>query len=314
MFDDFKETQFVSYSLLKNAIINNKLSHAYLIDGNNYEYGFDFVMAFVKAIICNNHYTNFEKCGDCNLCKRIDEGNYTEVKIIETNSLIIKKEQLLDLQNSFSRTGIESSKRVYVIRDCDKMNKQSSNSLLKFLEEPQNDIIAILSTIISRCQIIKLNNVTSYTDKAILNFAYSFCERKNEIEYFLNDDHNNKLLNDTIDFIKYFEDNRLDIFIYLKNMWYNNYSTKEDSLKIISLMVNFYFDVLKFKYDLNNYYFNDYIDFIRKVADNNNLSEIINKIEVCYSKFDDLKYNLNVNLLVDDMVIRLGECDECCRG
>ena len=310
MLEDFRNTQNNAYNLLVNAIRNNKLSHAYLIDGNNYDYAFDFIMAFVKEIVCDN-------CVDKeNICKRIDDGNYTEVKIVEADGLVIKKDQLLDLQSSFSRTGIEGNKRIYVIRDCEKMNKQASNSLLKFLEEPDNDVVAILftnnvsgllSTIVSRCQLIKLNNVKEeYYDKAINNFAYSLCDKNSDIDELL--------LDNTINFIRYYEKNGLDTFIYLKKLWYNNFPSREDSMKVMLLLVNFYYDILKKTCGFSNYYFNDYLDLIDFVSNNNSLDDIINKIEVCYTKYDDLRYNLNVNLLVDDMLIRLGECYEYSRS
>ena len=319
MFDDFIESQNVSYNLLKNAIYNNKLSHAYLIDGNNYEYAFDFVMAFVKLVICDNHYSNFDKCGDCSICKRIDDGNYTEVKIIESDSLVIKKEQLIDLQNSFSLSSIEGGMRVYVIKDCDKMNKQASNSLLKFLEEPVDNIVAILftnnvssllPTIISRCQVIKLSNINAYSDKAINNLASLFYSKKEDIESFINDESNNKIIDNVILFIKYYEENGLDTLIYIKKMWYNNFLSREDSMMALALILNFYNDVLRFKLGLNTYFFGDYLDLIHSVSDDNSLNKILNKIEICYNKYGDLKYNLNVNLLIDDLLIRMGECDE----
>ena len=91
MFDNFKDTQFVAYSLLINSIKNNRISHAYLIDGNNNEHAFDFVMSLVKVILCKYHYTDFENCGSCNLCSRIDSGNYPEIKVISSDSLVISK-------------------------------------------------------------------------------------------------------------------------------------------------------------------------------------------------------------------------------
>lgn len=72
----------------------------------------------------------------------------------------------MDLQSEFSKKSIEGSKKVYIIKSADKMNIQTANSILKFLEEPIDEIIAILvvdninlmlPTIISRCQVIKLN-------------------------------------------------------------------------------------------------------------------------------------------------------------
>ena len=323
MLDNFKKDQFIPYTIITNAIKNNKLSHAYLIDGNNYEYAFDFVMSFVKTIVCENNFTyDSDKCSLCNICMRIDDGNYPEVKIIESDNMVIKKEQLLDLQSSFSRSSLEGNKRIYIIKDCEKMNKQASNSLLKFLEEPVDNVVAILfsnnissilSTIISRCQFIKLNNIKHVNaNNTIENFAFSVCNNKSDIDNFLNDDSKYKIISDVVSFVDYFEKNDLDVFIFLKKMWFNNFLSKDDNLLAILLITYFYYDVLKFKYNINDFYFVEYDYLIKEVANNNSILTILNKIELCYNKYDDLKYNLNLNLFIDDFLIRLGECYECC--
>ena len=323
MLDNFKNDQFIPYTIITNAIKNNKLSHAYLIDGNNYEYAFDFVMSFVKTIVCEDNFTcASDKCSLCNICMRIDDGNYPEVKIIESDNMVIKKEQLLDLQSSFSRSGLEGNKRIYIIKDCEKMNKQASNSLLKFLEEPVDNVVAILfsnnisnilSTIISRCQFIKLNNIKyKNANNTIENFAFSVCNNKSDIDIFLNDESKNKIISDVVAFIDYFEKNDLDVFIFLRKMWFNNFLSKDDNMLAILLITYFYYDVLKYKYNINDFYFVEYDYLIKEVSENNSIFTILNKIELCYNKYDDLKYNLNLNLFIDDFLIRLGECYECC--
>ena len=317
MFDDFKDNQFIAYSLLSNSIKNNKLSHAYLIDGNNNEYAFDFVMSFVKMIACDYNYSNFDNCKNCNKCSRIELGNYTEVKIVETDSLVIKKEQLLELQSDFSKTSIEGSKRIYVIKDCDKMNKQASNCLLKFLEEPEDNIVAvlftnhlnnILNTIISRCQVVKLNkeNIKLY-ESTIKNIASISCDTRKEIEEFISNDENYKIINDILRFIDYYEEFNLDIMLYLKKMWYNNFPTRENSIFAILLMVYFYYDVLKYKFGMSEFFFYDNLDIISKISNCNDENNIIKKIDVCIQSYESLKFNVNVNLLIDDMIIKLGE-------
>ena len=317
MFDNFKDSQFVAFSLLTNSIKNNKISHAYLIDGNSNEHAFDFVMSLVKVILCKYHYTNFDKCGSCNLCNRIDSGNYPEVKIISSDSLVIKKEQLLELQSDFSKISVEGDYRIYIIKDCDKMNKQASNSLLKFLEEPEEGIIAILltnninkvlKTIVSRCQLITLAKDRHFnSDSTLKNFAYSFCSSQEEIDNFLEDQSKKDMIESIIKFILYYEENGLDIMIYLKKMWYNNFLTRDDNIMAVFLMVLFYFDVFKYKYSLNDYFFCDYLDELKNVSNANSLDDILKKIDKCVEIKENLEYNLNTNLTIDNLVIGLGE-------
>ncbi len=326
MLDDYKESQFISYSLIKNSIENNKLSHAYLIDANRYEKTYDFVMAMVKAIICNHHTTSGEKnnCDTCNICMRIADGNYPEVKIIETDGLVIKKEQLLELQSEFSRSSIEGKYRIYIIKDCDKMNKQASNCLLKFLEEPVPGIIAILvtnqlnrvlSTIISRCQLIRLQNVKMVNGKTSFeNFALLCSDNDLAFHTFLEDDTKSTLLEDVLSFVQYYEENGLDILIFMKKMWYNKISSREDAILAFLLIMYFYYDVLKFKVQLKDYFFCDQIDLIQKISDQNCIDNIVHKLNVINYGYEMLQCNLNVNLLMDDIVIKLGDKDEYCRS
>ncbi len=320
MLDDFKESQNVAYSLLVNSIACNKLSHAYLINANYSDEVYDFVMSFVKTIICEHHYVNFDKCGQCNKCHRIQNGNFPEVKIIEADSLVIKKEQLLELQSEFSRSSIEGSYRVYVIKDCDKMNKQASNCLLKFLEEPVSGVVAILvtnhissvlSTIVSRCQVVHLTHSLVLNGKSTLeNLAILSCGKREDVSSFLNDDSKKEIISSVLEFLDYFEQNGLDILIITKNMWYNKFQTREDNLLAFLLLVYFYYDVLKCKIGMAHYFFCDHSDFIQKIADYNSVDCVLQKIEVVHYGLDMVRCNLNINLLVDDIVIRLGECNE----
>ena len=94
MFDNYKDIQNVIYSMIINSAKNNKISHAYLIDSNEYNDIDNFVLSFVKLLICPYHYSNYDKCDGCNKCSRIDNNNYTEVRYIKPDGISIKKEQL----------------------------------------------------------------------------------------------------------------------------------------------------------------------------------------------------------------------------
>lgn len=317
MLDQFKMTQPVAYSLLKNSILSGKLSHAYLINVNNYDEAYDFILSFVKMIVCNNHYSNVESCGVCNICQRIDDGNYPELKVIQPDSSIIRKEQLLELQSEFTKSSIEGIYRIYIIKDCDRMNKQASNCLLKFLEEPVPGVIAILltnrissvlSTIISRCQLVQLMNQRSLNGTSTVeNLALLCCDSKSEISSFLENDVYKEIVDSVCSFLDYFEENGLDILIVMKNMWYNKFQTREFSELAFLLLLHFYYDVLKCKFQIGQYFFCDRVDFVQKIANNNSVEKILHKIEVVHYGLDMVKCNLNVNLLVDDVVIRLGD-------
>ena len=180
------QNKFVSY--IEKIMISNKLSHAYLIETEDSSTEFPLVLLFVKMILCPLEINKCDKlnCSKCNVCRLIDEKNFPDFEIIEADGNQIKKNQLLELKDEFQKTSLIGKRRVYVIKDAEKLNPSSANTILKFLEEPEENIIAILltrnryqvlDTILSRCQILTLNDasmVIRYDDEIALFLKYLF--------------------------------------------------------------------------------------------------------------------------------------------
>ena len=312
MFDNYKDSQFLAYSLILNSIKNNKISHAYLIDGNNYSDLENFILSFVKLLVCPYNYTNYDKCFNCNKCMRIDNGNYTEVKYIRPSNNLIKKEQLTDLQEVFSLSNIEGEKKIYVIWNAELMNEYASNSILKFLEEPNDNIIAILvtsnigailPTIVSRCQYFKLSNLNSFFDNTNDNFKKVFDDLGLNAEKF---DYL-ELSNTALEFLLFFEKNGLDTFLFLKKMWYNSVVDRDCFRFCFKIILYFYYDVLKYKVGNNYCFYFDYKDKIIEISSNLEIIDIVNRINIFLKYYELLNYNLNLNLLMDRLIIELGD-------
>ena len=288
MLDNYKDTQNLAYSIMINEIKNNHISHAYLIDENNNINAIEMVMAFVKEIICMNVDDLTKK----NICKRIDDGNFPEIKIIEPDGMLIKKQQILDLQKDFSMAPVEGSKRVYIVRDADRMRSETANSMLKFLEEPDNDIVAILmtnnfnnllSTIISRCQIIRFANLTQnvYEDD-ILVFA--------------------------INFIKSLENSGIITICHEQELLFNKFGIKErDKICVFfDKIIDIYYDIMKINIGCLNVKYNLYFDDLNSISNNNSVDKILNKINIFVKYKDAVKNNVNVNLLFDSLIVDVG--------
>ncbi len=305
MLDDFKEEQKIAYKIISNAIKNNKLSHAYLFETNGYKNKREFLISVAKAILCPKHHMNKEDSIGCRVCENIDKNIYSELKIIDPDGMWIKKEQLIELQELFKTKGIESSKRVYIINDVECLNTSAANSILKFIEEPEEGIIAILATdnihrlldtIISRCQIITLAK-SNYDNSASMI---------DKISSLINIDENynlEEMINSTIDYIYYLEQHKLETLIYNKNMVLNIF---DDRLKLevfFDIMTLFYKDVINFKINNNNYIFD--IKDIEKIASYNDLNKLEKKINCIVDAKGYLKVNANTNLLIDKLVIDL---------
>ena len=92
MLDDYKNYQPIIYKILKKTVENNSISHAYLIDTKHSQVGDNFALSFAKYLLCPNQYSNCSDCNGCRQCERIDNCNYTEIKVIDPDGLWIKKE------------------------------------------------------------------------------------------------------------------------------------------------------------------------------------------------------------------------------
>ena len=168
---NFSKDKIVIKSLT-NTLKTNKLSHAYLVIGEDSLYCDEFILSFVKAIFClENKNNEFFSCEECKNCHSINHSNYIDFYRLTSESSI-KKEEIQMLKSDLSVKSFYG-KKIYWIKDIEKMTEQAANSLLKFLEEPEDDIIAILScknisavlpTIISRCQQIKLVGQSENTE------------------------------------------------------------------------------------------------------------------------------------------------------
>lgn len=165
---DFKtlleKTQPIVFNTFYNARRNNKVAQQYLIKGENGTPTLETALFLAKSLICENE-EEFA-CSSCSTCKRFDEGNYADFILLNAKVNVLKVADIESLENRFSSSSLEKSgKMIYIIHHVENMNRESINALLKFLEEPSDNIYAfltteneekVLPTILSRCQHLKL--------------------------------------------------------------------------------------------------------------------------------------------------------------
>ena len=319
MLDDFSLEQNIVYKILINSVKNNKYSHAYLIETNGYSKGLDLGIAFAKYLLCPNSYSNNKNCGNCSQCMNIDKNEFIELKIIDPEGQWIKKSQLEELQEIFSKKSVVGNKKIYIINKAEKLNPASSNSLLKFLEEPEEGIIAILiceniyqllSTIVSRCQVLSLKNKMNLdnlsTKERIANYLSN---NKEDIENFINNEDSIIKIEKVIEFIKYYEENHSNTLIYINKLWHEYFKEKTDIYNSFTMMLLFYKDILNLKLGKIIQVFTDYVNEVNIIEEKNSLDEITSKINVIMDLREKIKFNVNSNLLMDKLIIELGRCD-----
>lgn len=153
--------QPIAFSILTKAFESNKLSHAYMFCGKRGSKQRDMAILFAQSLVCPD--ADPWACETCDTCRRVAEGNYTDMILVDGSDRSIKKEEILKIQDQFSKTALEKAgKKIYILDPAENATTEALNSLLKFLEEPSGaDTHAILiseqperllETIVSRCQ------------------------------------------------------------------------------------------------------------------------------------------------------------------
>lgn len=295
MLDEYKDSQKIAYNILSNSLKKNKLSHAYIIETNGNQDGFYFARAFAKSLLCPSNKTNNLECENCNQCQVINENNFIELEIIKTEEMWIKKEKLIELQKNFNFKPIIGKYKVYIIKDADKIKENLANTLLKFIEEPAEGVMAILitenknkilKTILSRCQIISLQKTN---------------DNVNDINKMFETE---KLLT-AIKFINYLETNGLETILNSKSLFLDVFKDRSDYEVAFNIILLYYKDALNFLIKGNLSLFSGYKDNIKIVLQNNNISDLIDKIDIVVNLKKLLKNNVNLNLILDKFIISL---------
>ena len=137
--------------------LKNKILHSYLFVVDDYELANEFLIKLSLKI-------NEEEVNELNI-NNIKTSNNFDITLIDIDKSNISKENIIKIEKKYSTKSLMNKKRIYIINEAYKLNRSSSNTLLKFLEEPEEDIIAflivknknlLLDTIISRCIVINL--------------------------------------------------------------------------------------------------------------------------------------------------------------
>ena len=263
------KNKFIKY--VDEIITKKRVSHSYLIEVNNYDEDMKYINLFIKMILLDKKYDEILSSDD-KIIKLVDEENYPDIYVISSDISIIKKSQIIDLQKEFNNKSFFNNKKIYIIKESEKLNSSSANTILKFLEEPEDDIIAflltddryhVIDTIVSRCQILSL--------------------KENNNNYDINDD-----LLDLLNFIFNSDEFYINYNEYIKDKFSDKNTFKDYLNEIEIILVNYLSDKNTNK---------EITKFLDKI-DNN---EIVEKIAIMEEEIPKLEFNVNYKLWLDSL-------------
>ncbi len=157
-FEDVAGQEHIT-TTLKNEVIENRLTHAYLFTGSRGTGKTTCAKILAKAANCLNPQ-NGSPCGACEICKGIENGSVLDV--VEMDAASNRKiENIRDIIDEVQFKPNRARFRVYIVDEVHMLTTEAFNALLKTLEEPPEHVIFILATtevhklpqtILSRCQ------------------------------------------------------------------------------------------------------------------------------------------------------------------
>lgn len=322
-----EEIQPTVIKILRNSMIKNRLAHAYLFEGMRGTGKQEASLLLAKSLFCAHLIEGYIPCENCHYCKRINSGNHPDVHLVEPDGASIKKHQIQSLQEEFSKTGVESKRKVYTIVHADQMTQNAANSLLKFLEEPNSETVAILiteqvqqilPTILSRCQIISFKPLSS--DKLVEKLIEEGVDRQgapliaqltNNIEEGLNLNNDEWFVQAQKRVVKLYKGlnkNPLGALVVLQEDWFLHFKEKDQVDRGLDLLLLFLKDLLYIQLGKEDQvvYLNEK-EHLTQLALQSSEQRLANQMTAILNAKRKLHANMNPQMLMEELVLKMQE-------
>lgn len=312
---------------LQNAIAGNKISHAYIINGERSS-GKEFIARiFAMALQCEKGGT--EPCGECHSCKQALSNNQPDIIYIshEKPNTIGVEDIRTQINGDVDIKPYSSPRKIYIMNEGEKMTVQAQNALLKTLEEPPEyavililttNVEAMLPTILSRCVVLNMKPVTDALVKKYLmeelgvpdykaNICVAFARGNiGKAKLLASSEEFEKVKDEAISLVKNINDMEIhEIVKAIKKI--SEY--KFDVNDYLDILMAWYRDVLFFKAtkDVNSLVFKEEIQQIMRVSDRSTYEGIETIVNALQSAKKRLEANVNFDLTMELLLLAIQE-------
>ena len=303
-----------------------RMAHAYIFDGEKNTGKKDVLNFFVKLLLCEQIKDNVP-CETCRHCRRVDSGNHVNIQQVEPDGNVIKIDQIRDLISEMQMVGVEEGRKIYIIHDADKLNVSSANMLLKFLEEPDGEITAILlteqiqsilPTIRSRCQHIKFSKLPraallqNLIDEGVTNsMACTVSMVTNGLEQaktLASDEQFAHMRKTVLKLVELLRKNVHEAMLVIHDEWLPSFKEKEEMEQALDLLLFAYRDIVAIKANANTATtYPDYYQLLQEIALRTSFERLSEQMQAILQARSALNRNMNRTLLMEQLMLNLQE-------
>jgi DNA polymerase III subunit delta' len=183
---------------LTSYLRNERVPSSLIFTGSDPYHQLLFALNFAKALSCLGHVN--DACERCRNCLAIERGLFPDVRVLEPDGQFYRKGQLDELIAGAYQRPMQAEKRVFILKDAQRLNENAANAFLKTLEEPlpsnvfillTANLNLILPTIQSRCQILKFQPLANSEVKLELQRRGVDPEKARLLAFFKSEDMEN---------------------------------------------------------------------------------------------------------------------------
>lgn len=312
---------------ISSAVENNRVSHAYILNGERGSGKKMLANLFAMTLLCETG--DNEPCGKCHSCKQAESGNHPDIIRVthEKPNSISVDDIRTQVNNTVDIKPYQGPYKVYIIPQADMMTPQAQNAILKTIEEPPSYAVfllltenaeTLLSTINSRCVMLKLRNIKDTLIKKYLmenleipDYKADMCTafaqgNMGRAIMLANSDHFNEIREEAVQLLKHISEMELnEIVAAVKNI--SVYKLEiTDYLDIIMI---WYRDVLLYKAtkEIDKVVFKDQLQSIKEQARKSSYEGIELILESLEKAKARLKANVNFDLVMELLFLTIKE-------
>ena len=318
-------TEIIQY--IKNAVKQDKVSHAYILNGERGSGKKMLAKLFAQTLQCEKG--GDEPCYECHSCRQaISNNNPDIIRVSHEKPNTISVEDIRTQINEDIQIKPYSGKyKIYIVPDADMMTVQAQNALLKTIEEPPAYAViflltenaqSLLPTICSRCVMLKLRNIKDKLVKKYLMEELHVPDYKADVctafaqgnigkaTMLANSEHFNEIKDEAIQLLKNIDTMELhDLVEAVKRITVYKIEIND----YLDILMIWYRDVLIYKAtkNIDRLIFGEQLDYIKERAKKSSYEGIEKILDALEKAKARLKANVNFELVMELLLLTIKE-------